>query len=180
MLTPPEIHTLTPFYRLAQKPAPARSTILLGKQNLPITAFVSLLFRNHIFAAVMAFVSILSDVLIVTLARISFSPGEIYLELLVTSYMSIGILGIMVLELIGLFFWQRRLPHMPRAPDTLAGVISYVCDSQMAENFEGCEWLNTKELNERVAGMGRMYSYGTYRGVSGKSRWMVDEDNLVS
>lgn len=176
----PEIHTLTPFHRLAQKPAPARSTILLCKQNLPITAFVTLLFRSHIFAATMAFVSVLSDVLIVTLARIPFSPGEIYLELLVASYMSMGILGIMVLVLVGLFFWRRGLPYMPRSPDTLAGAISYICDSQMVENFEGCEWLDNKGLDKRVAGMGQMYSYGTYRGVSGKSRWMVDEDNLFS
>jgi hypothetical protein len=50
---------------------------------------------------------------------------------------------------------------MPRAPDTLAGIISYVCDSQMVENFEGCEWLDNRGLDERVAKMGR-YSYGMY------------------
>lgn len=82
-----EVHTLTPYHRLARSPAPAQSTVLLRKRSLPFTAVWAMLYHNHFFAAGLAFTAILADLLVVTLGGVPYSPGQIWLELLVCSCM---------------------------------------------------------------------------------------------
>jgi hypothetical protein len=74
---------------------------------------------------------------VVILAAISFSPGEIFLELIICTYTSIGILSFMVIALLALGLWTRKLPYLSRTKDTLGGVISYICGSRILVNFEG-------------------------------------------
>lgn len=50
----------------------------------------------------------------------------------------------------------------------------------MVENFEGCEWLDDGELDAGVEAMGKKYSYGQRCGVSGKERWMIEEEDSPS
>ncbi|KAN0110928.1 hypothetical protein V8E51_007315 [Hyaloscypha variabilis] len=158
-----EVQTLSPFHQLARSPSPAGPTILLRKYNVPFSAFVILLAQGHIFSASMAFISFLSEILVVVLAAIPYSLGEIFLELILCTYTSIGILSVMLLVLISLVFWRRRLPYVPRPPDTLGGVISYICDSRMLDTFDG-----------RTSRLGKKYTYGEYVGVDGQVRWMIE------
>jgi hypothetical protein len=170
-----EVQTLSPFHQLAKSPSPAGPTILFRQYNIPFTAFFMLLAQGHIFSASITFAGFLSEALVVFLAAIPYTPGEIFLELLVCTYTSIGILSMMLLVLGGLLFWRRRLPYLPRAPDTLGGVISYLCDSHMLYNFDQCTELGNRELCRRIEGFGKEYSYGKYVGVDGQVRWMIEE-----
>lgn len=117
MLSNAYVYTLSPYRRPARGPSPPNPSALMHEKNLPFTASVTLLFRNHVFVSIMAVLAILYEVLIITLPRVPFSPGETYLELLVSSYISMGIFGVMILVLLS-FFWKRRLPHLPRWLDT--------------------------------------------------------------
>ena len=139
-----------------------------------------LLAQGHVFSASMALVGLLSEVLVVVLAAIPYSPGEIFLELIVCSYTSIGILSLMFLVLISLVFWKRRLPYLPRPPDTLGSVISYICASRMLADFDQCTGLGNRELKRRIAGMGNRYTYGKYVGLDGQLRWMIEESTDYS
>ena len=134
-----------------------------------------LLVKGHIFGASMAFVGFLSEILVVVLAAIPYSPGEIFLELILCTYISIGILSVMLLVLISLVFWKRHLPYLPRPPDTLGGVISYLCNSRMIDNFDGCTGVGNGELEKRISRLGKKYNYGEYMGVDGQVRWMIEE-----
>ena len=91
------------------------------------------------------------------------------------------------------------MPHLPRRPDTLAGVMSYLCASAVVDEVEG--WDGVKDFRERVrrrgsvfgggggiAGRrsftggarppppaeGRRYGYGMLVGLDGGRRWAVD------
>jgi hypothetical protein len=171
-----DVHTLTPYYRLSRSPAPAQSTILLRKRSLPYTAFFAMIYHRHFLAAGLAFTAILADILIVSLAGVPYSPGQIWLELLICSYTSMAILGIMVLSIIALLVWRRKSPDLPRAPDTLLGVISYIADSKMLDDFEGTEVLKDKDIENRINGLGKRYGYGCMVGMDGQTRRMVDEE----
>ena len=105
-----------------------------------------------------------------------FSPGQIYLELLVCSYMSMAILALMVIAIVMLLLlrWRRAL-DLPRVPDTLAAVMAYVCASRMLDDFEGLECLDKDERDRKIAVMRKRYGYGQIRGVDGVVRWAVDE-----
>jgi hypothetical protein len=171
-----EVHTLTPYHRLARSPSPARSTILLRKRSLPYTAFFAMLYHKHFFAAIIALTAIFADLLVISLAGVPYSPGQIWLELLVCSYASMAILGIMILSLVALLVWRRKSPDLPRAPDTLMGVMSYVADARMLDDFEGVDGLKSGEVEDRVVGLGKRYGYGRFVGMDGQSRLMVDEE----
>lgn len=171
-----EAHTLTPYHRLAQAPSPAASTILLRKRSLPYTALFGMLYDRHFFAACLAFTAILADVLVISLAGVPYSPGQIYTELLVCSYTSMAILGIMILSIVALLFWRRSTPDLPRAPDTLMAVMSYVADAKMLDDFDGLESCSGREVEDAVRGLGKRYGYGRFVGMDGQKRLMVDEE----
>jgi hypothetical protein len=174
-----EVQTLTPFHRLARRSSLAGPTILLRKYNVPLTAFVMLFAQGHIFSASMAFVAFLAETLVVVLAAVPYTPGEILLEFFVCTYMSIGILSLMVIVLVGLVFWRRQLPYLPAAPDTLGGVISYLCSSRLLDKFDGHAELGNWELKKSVAVLGKKYTYGEYVGVDGQVRWMIEESSVL-
>ncbi len=170
-----EVQTLNPFHRLARTPSPAGPTILLHKYKAPFGDFITLFIQDYFFSASVAFVVTLAEILVVVLAAIPYSPGEIFLKLFICTYTSIGILSLMMIVLIGSVFWRRQLPYLPGTPDTLGGVISYICASRMLGDFEGCEGLRGRETEKRIVGLGKKYTYGEYIGVDGRVRWMIEE-----
>jgi hypothetical protein len=146
---------------------------------VPFTAFVISFAQGYIFSASIAFIAILAEILVVVLAAIPYSPGKIFLELLICTYTSIGILSLMVIVLISLVFWRRKLPYLPRMPDTLGGVISYLCDSHMLDDFDECKELGNRELEKMITRFGKKYRYGKYTGVDGQVRWMIEEGTVL-
>jgi hypothetical protein len=164
---------------MAQLPSDARKTILLRKSSIPLTSIFPMLFKGHIFAASMAVIAVLSDIMIIFLGAVPYSSGQIFLELQIASYASMGTLGIMIIGVISLIAWKRRLPDLPRAPDTIAAVVSYVADSRMLDDFEGFEYLDDREMNSRLTGTGKRYVYGKRPGSDGQLRYLVDEDTQL-
>jgi hypothetical protein len=165
---------------MAESPASPRSTILLRKSSIPFTSIFSMLFKGYFLAMAMAIIAVFADILIIFLGAVPFQSGEVYVELLVASYSSMAILGIMVLGVVALFLWKRRLPHLPRAPNTIATVASYLADSRMLDDFEGCEYLGNRDLSNRIAGLGKRYVYGRRPGSDGHSRYLIDEDSQLA
>jgi hypothetical protein len=159
---------------MAKSPANPRSTILLRKSSIPLTSIFPMFFKGYFLAAAMAIITVLADILIIFLGAVPFASGQVVTELLVASYSSMAILSIMILGVVALFIWKRLLPHLPRAPDTIAAVASYVADSKMLDDFEGCEYLGNRELSNRIAGLGKRYCYGKWPGSDG---YHIDEDS---
>jgi hypothetical protein len=175
-----DAHTMSPYHKMAQWPADPKSTILMRKSSLPISSIIPMLWRGHIIAGSIALVAVLADVLVIMIGSVPYSPGEVYYELLAASYTSMTVLGIMVIALVALMIWKRRAPDLPRRPDTVAAIVSYVSDSRMLDDFEGLEYLNDFEVADKVAALGKRYVYGKKPGSDGQYRSMVDEEpNIV-
>jgi len=164
---------------MAKSSADPRSTILLRKSSIALTSIFPMLFKGYFVAASMAIIAVLADILIIFLGAVPFTSGQVFMELLVASYSSMAILGIMILGLVALFIWKRLLPHLPRTPDTIAAVTSYIADSRMLDDFEGCEYLSNHELSNRIAGLGKRYVYGRWPGSDGHPRYLIDEDSQL-
>jgi hypothetical protein len=67
------------------------------------------------------------------------------------------------------------LPHLPRKPDSVAAVMSYLCASRMVEELEGSEYLSSKQMQLRVEGLKKRYTYGKIVGMDERERWAIDE-----
>jgi hypothetical protein len=173
-------HTLTPYHSLAQSPSAPGSTILAQRKSWPFAALFAMAYHRHFFAAFLASIAIISEILVITLAGVPYAAGQILLESQACNYTSILILVLMVCGIACMMVWRRKAPDLPRAPDTVLGVMSYVADSKMLYDFEGCEYLEGKYMDNRIQGLGKRYRYGRCEGVDGQFRWMVDEEKSFS
>ena len=117
----------------------------------------------YFFPSVFSFTAVLADVLVILAAVIPYGPGRMWQEFLISAYTCMGILGLMVLCIIGLLFWRRGL-SMPRKPDTVGAVMTYLCASRGLDRV-GLKWWDGNRVG---------YMYGRFEGLDGVSRWMID------
>ena len=170
-----ESQTLSPYMRLDQPNATPASTILLRKRVLPITTFIPMLRNQHFTTATIAFTSLLSEFLVVTLSGLPHRPGQLRGEFLFCAITSLTILAIMFIVLASVNVWRRYLPHLPRKPDSVAAVMTYVCESKMNADFEGLERVSVSQRDKRIIQLGKRYKYGLRRRAGGGAGWAVDE-----
>jgi hypothetical protein len=138
-----------------------------------------MLMKRHYFASWMALASVFSEILIIAVGVLPYAPGQIKIEMLIAHYFCFSVLGIMILTVIYLMFWKQRLPDLPRAPDTVAALITYLSESKMLGDFEGLEYADDRELANKIAGSGKRYVYGKMAGMDGEQRFLVDEDSMT-
>lgn len=154
-----------PFHRLNSWTKPATSTINLPKSSLPIITTFTFLRHLYLFPAAFSLAAVLADVLVILAPVIPFSPGRMWEELLISCYTCMGILGLMLLCIIGLIFWRKR-PVMPRKPDTIGGVISYLCAGRRLEH--------ASDEKPSLDADCTKYTYDRLTGTDGVTRWMID------
>ena len=132
----PNIKSIPPTCKIT---FPCRLHNTATTKQIPFGAFIVLVSQGYFFSASVAFVSALAEILVVVLAATPFSPGEIFLKLIICAYTSTGILSLMVIVLVSLVFWRKHLQYLSRTPDTLGGVMSYICGSRMLVDLEGAK-----------------------------------------
>lgn len=168
-----EVAILAPFRLLHLRPSPASHTILAERTLTPLTTFSTALYRRSFFVAHVALVALLSEVLVVVLPGIPFSAGQLDGAFLASAYVSMAVLAVMLLSLAAI--WCRRGdPKLPRTPNTVAAVLSYLCAGRMTEDFAGFARMAPEKRNQIVEDLGREYVFDVGRGVDGVVRWGVD------
>ncbi|KAJ2901772.1 uncharacterized protein MKZ38_001392 [Zalerion maritima] len=189
-----DAQTLGPYTRLAAGDssastsgtggggAMARESILLPKHSLPLTAVFPLFLVGHVAGCCVAFVALMAELLVVALAGLPYRQGQLRGEFLACGIISAVLLGIMILQIAYTMYWRRsKLPRLPRRPDSVAAVMTYVAQTEMVSDFEGLEGAKVKERDMRIRGLGKRYAYGwrrwgtmgdvdtSYRGATGYS-----------
>jgi hypothetical protein len=149
-----------PFHRLSYGVHPASSTILLTKYSLPLLSIFGFLRHAYLFPALLSLVTALADPLVILAAVIPYSPGRVWIELLVSSYTCIGVLALMIICIVALVFWKRKI-DLPRKPDTIAAVASYFC---------GTDILCERDLQPTGS---RIYRYEGITGNDSVKRWVI-------
>lgn len=142
---------------------------------MPITAFFPLAWNRHLAAASVAFTGIMAEFLIIFLAGLPYRPGQLRSEFLVCGIASVVILVAMIVQLVLVNLWRRQLPHLPRRPDSIAAVMTYVAGTEMVKDFYGVEGLSTRERDKAIRRLNKTYAYGWRKEDNGRVRWVVDE-----
>lgn len=169
---------LEPFRALARGNAPAQSSIVVERTLNPVSTFFTALWRRHFFVALAAFMALLAEVLIVSLAGIPFSQGQLHRAFIVTSWLSFSIMVLMLISLLVIYLRPGRL-DLPRQPDTIASLTSYLCHSSMLHDFADFARMDGKSRNEEVALMRRTYCLTkTKTEPDGAVRWQIDYDSV--
>lgn len=126
--------------------------------------------------ALNSFTAILSELLLVALSGVAFSPYMLQVANNASMYAAMGILSFMVLVLgVHVFRKLRGGAWMLREPDTLLGVWSYLAASEMREGFEGLALTETNVRARRVQSWGKSFRFGEHICVDGVQRLALDE-----
>lgn len=171
-----EVRIMDPFRRLGKRMAPPRQTILARRWGTPFDALPIAFWNMNFFAAAIATVAILSDILIIAILGVPFSSAEIKPASLASFYVSFAILGLMLIAFVAVIIWRRSNPPIPRQPDTLASVWTYLCASKMLADLEGMEFMTEKVRDKSVREAGRRFFYGMANGSDGTDRYMIDHE----
>ncbi|MCJ1293818.1 hypothetical protein MMC34_005374 [Xylographa carneopallida] len=164
-----------PFRRLYRGAATAEATILLPRTLTPVSTFAASIYQRSFFVAHVAFVTLMSEVLIIVLPGVPFSPGEIWQAGLMSIYLSMAILGLMLLTFAALIL-RPKGPDLPRQPNTLGALCMYLCDSSMTADFAILSCLDTRARDRWVSEKERLYCLRCDVGTEGSLRWQVDYD----
>ncbi|KUI53572.1 hypothetical protein VP1G_00867 [Cytospora mali] len=154
---------MSPYLQLSNDNLPAERSILLSPPTNAFYGIYSAVRQRHLFLGVLSFITILGELFLpVTLSHVPFSLIETYKTQLVCTWLSIAILGLMILVLVASFFIDW--PHMPVDPRTVAGAMYYVCDSWMLETMQGMSTLSKKDRDLDVKYLRLRYGYGYISG----------------
>ncbi|KAL8243665.1 hypothetical protein R6Q59_009923 [Mikania micrantha] len=155
-----EIRIIQPYRDLSH---PSSATLTSHVALSPYTSFPLSLSRGHFFLALVALTTVLADVLIIAVAGVPYGQAEIYAAAQVSTWLSVGILGLMVLVGVAAMVWRRGNHRLPRTPDTVVNIALYVCAGRVVE-----------EGGKNGVRVGSGYWFGWGRGFDGRMRWLVD------
>ncbi|KAF4633999.1 hypothetical protein G7Y89_g4118 [Cudoniella acicularis] len=154
-----DTQTFAPYTNLSRSPSNPARTILLHRHSIPLTAFLPLLYRGHLTAGLVALTGLSAELLIIALSGLPYRPGQQRGEFLFWGFASLAIIGLMLVQLAFVMIWRSRLPALPRPPDNIANVMTYVAGTKMGRDFVGLEGVGTRERDERIRGLGKRYGY---------------------
>ena len=137
----------------------------------PIIALHLAISSGHYILVPVAFASILSEVLTITLSTIPFSSANLWSAYVTSHWISIGIIGIMVCVLGLLFFYAK--PKLPLKPETVAGQLFYLSGSGLPSFLKTLGMLEEESWG-RIEQMGLRYGFDVYQVEGGTMRLKVD------
>lgn len=172
------IHKHEPYYNL-KKGAPASSTVLLTPSPNPIPGMFRALRRFAIFQFIIDFSTVLCDPLTVSLANVPFSSGMTYETFVICVWISVSILGFMLLTLLVVLIRIGRFGGEVKVPTTLGGKMRLLAGSHMVERFYDLGDVDTETRDNIVKGWDCKYKIGTIIGVDGIRREGVDFEEFV-
>jgi hypothetical protein len=147
----------------------------------PISAILPSLRRAHFLVALICFVSVLAEFLPITLANIAFSAAMTKNAYEICNFMSMGILGLMLVSIVILICRPRRhIRPLPRPPTTVASIGLYVASAGSYERsfLDGLgemAVMGRRERDDMIKGMGSLYALGIVDG----NELRIDDDRRV-
>ncbi|EMC94978.1 hypothetical protein BAUCODRAFT_149017 [Baudoinia panamericana UAMH 10762] len=166
---------MAPYKRLAKRACPPRSTILFTPHNTPFVSTFTTLWHGYVFSSLVTAVTLTAEALNIVISGVPYATGETWMQFLISAYMSLVILGIMIVVVVMVIASRLQEPAMPRKPDTLGSVMSYLCGSKCLDDFEGAEWHDERTRDWRIRLLGKSYAFReTTRPRDGKLAWTVD------
>ncbi len=137
------------------------------------------LWRRQYTLTLAAAMALAAEALLIALTAIPFSKGTLHRAFVASAWASVAILASMLAALAAIYLRRPRDPPLPRAPDTLAAVLSYLCASsaRLLPDFAELARLDDAARRRWVVGMRRTYVLSCEPGPDGVVRWSIDYDS---
>ncbi|MCJ1346260.1 hypothetical protein MMC31_004475 [Peltigera leucophlebia] len=175
-----EVRNMEPYRQLLAGDVKASDSILLAPHTNPFTGIFYSVRNGHFFNAYVSLVAILCEPLIVALSNIPFKAGLAFIAYRVSTYISIGILSMMLLGILWMLVVRKRTPELVRRPDTIASILLFICGSAMLDDFKGMSQMDRNERDAMVKRWNKRYSMGNVIGLDTVEREGIDESIFVT
>lgn len=170
---------MEPYRQLLSGNVKASDSILLAPHTNPFTGIFYSIRNGHFFNAYVSLVAILCEPLIVALSNIPFKAGLAFMAYRVSTYVSVGILSMMLLGIFWMLVVRKRTPELVRRPDTVASILLFICGSAMLDDFKGMSRMDREERDAMVKRWDKRYSMGNVIGLDTVEREGIDESVFV-
>ncbi|KAF7566556.1 repeatdomain containing protein [Pyrenophora tritici-repentis] len=203
-----DVRMLQPFYMLSLRHAPARTLTLDYAGTNPLWLPIEAFLNGHYLVMLVAFGSILAEILTVCVSSISvdgkkFIPGlggqdwddnhdgkmndptdRYNTEQTFRSFWtSFTLTMLILLYLIGialLTYKKRSQKFLPRQIGTMASVLAFIHQSKMLLSFIDTEKFTSSEMTRHLEKSGKTYALGWFRGRDGDDHLGIDEEEITS
>jgi hypothetical protein len=164
---------LDPYHRLSREPQPL-AELQRSQATTAFTGFWVAVTRRDFLGSTISFVAILSTFIPILMSNIPFRISLTLTTHLVCTWMTVGILVLMILVMLGLV--ARRWPYIPVEPNSIAGCLYYMCDSEMLDDMAVQASTRNDDESSSCSTTSLMYRYGNMVGKSGTQRVGVNYD----
>lgn len=203
-----DVRMLQPFWILAQRHAPAKTLTLDYAGTNPLFLPFKAFFNGHYLVMLVAFGSILAEILTVCVSSISvdgkkFIPGlsgadddenhdgdpndpndRYNTEQTFRSFWSSFTLTMLILlyliSIALLTYTKRSHKFMPRQIGTMASVLAFIHQSKMLVSFVDTETFDSGKMTRHLEQSGKTYALGWFSGRDGDDHLGIDEEEILS
>ena len=175
-----ETRIMQPWRLLARGNAKPEDTILLSLDGTPLSSTRQGLHGKHFFVMSLAVIAVLCDVLLVVISGVPLADAQTLIAFRGSTYLSIIILSMIIGAMVTLIIRRRSDPDMPRRPNTVANVCSYLCGSNMIRDTfsnNGIVIADWRTKDTIIKNMGATYWFGEVTGSDGVKRFVVDKES---
>lgn len=197
-----DVRMLQPFWILARRHAPAKTLTLDYAGTNPLLLPFKALFNGHFLVMLVAFGSILTEVLTVCVSSISvdgskFIPGQgdknpddehdidrhnieqTFRSFWSSFILSMGIL-LYLIAIAVLTYVKRSHKFMPRQIGTIASVLAFIHQSRMLMRFIDTEKFDSRKMTKHLEKSGKTFALGWISGRDGDDHLAIDEEEVLS
>jgi hypothetical protein len=151
------MHRTAPYVALASpKGATPEQSILLQSHGHPLIALFSRGTWRNLLTGIVTLMAFLSEILVIMLTAVPFTTATAYEAHQISVYISIIILGVMVLIVPAVLFWQTRIKEteVPEMPECIADVLALIADER---RWSVLGMLSDEERRRVVNGWGNKF-----------------------
>lgn len=197
-----DVRMLQPFYILSKRNAPPKTLTLDYAGTNPLFLPIIALFNRHWLVALVAFGSLLAEVLTVCVSSITvdgtrFIPGRggdadhkqdpkdrhnqeqtfrsFWISLVLSTLILLYLISIAILT-----YMRRSHKFMPRQIGTMASVLAMIHQSKMlTRSFVDTEKLTSSEMTKHLERQGKTYALGWFSGRDNDDHLGIDEEPVL-
>ncbi|KAK1969112.1 hypothetical protein LY78DRAFT_667831 [Colletotrichum sublineola] len=170
-----DAQNFSPYARLHAKPSRAEETIVKRGYGVPLLAIVPLARMGYFVPTVVAITALSAEFFVIAVSGMPWRPGQLRGEYIVCAAGCVAIATLMLISQGLVFYWRGTLPTLPRRPDSVAAVMTYVAGTTMSRDFNAVSGLGRSSADRAITEMGKRYGYGMKVDDGGRQRWVVDE-----
>ncbi|KAJ8112041.1 hypothetical protein OPT61_g5501 [Boeremia exigua] len=196
-----DVRMIQPFYILSKQKAPAKTLTLDYAGTNPLFLPIIALINGHWLVAIVAFGSILAEILTVCVSSINvdgtrFFPGNgrddddikdekdrhnqeqtfrsFWVSLALTILILLFLISVAILT-----YMRRSRKFMPRQIGTMASVLAMIYQSKMLLSFIDTERLDSSQMTKHLEKQGKTYALGWFSGRDNDDHLGIDEEPIL-